>query len=90
MLRPAQAYNRCALLLPSALYGSYIKEENPSKALLIDVSGHKKIKVFLKRAMHFNLLSSKIKFPFLALVSIISMNNVIHFQNHPKYRTHLI
>lgn len=40
VLQPVQPYNLCMLLLPSALYRSYIKEENPSKALLIDMSGH--------------------------------------------------
>lgn len=49
-----------------------------------------KTKLFFKKAINFNLLSSKIKFPFLALVSIMSMNSPIQFQNHPKHCTHLI
>lgn len=88
VLQPAQSYNLCILLLPSVMYRNYIKEENPSKALLIDMRGQKKS--FLKRPMHFNLLSSKIDTKAKKGNLIMSMNNLIHFQNHPKYHTRLI
>lgn len=42
VLQPAHPYSLCMLLLPPASYRSHTKQNTPCKALLFDISGHKR------------------------------------------------